>query len=80
MGVDWVEIEKNLSTKRLGNVEQQPGSERPSQLPVLDAVHEVVVYIHRWYKIKVTVRWEVGEDSFPGIPPRVVQYEGHICS
>ncbi|XLT88850.1 uncharacterized protein [Arachis hypogaea] len=77
--------QKNLSTKRLGNVEHQPGPERPSQLPVLDAVHEVAVYIHRfhnldlfeqgWYKIKVTVRWEVGEDSYPGIPARVVQYE-----
>ncbi|MED6118807.1 hypothetical protein PIB30_006303 [Stylosanthes scabra] len=67
--------QKNLSTKRLGNVEHQPGPERPNQLPVLDAVHEVAVYIHRWYKIKVTLRWEVGEDSYPGIPAGVVQYE-----
>ncbi|XLR04878.1 hypothetical protein S83_071076 [Arachis hypogaea] len=44
-------LKKNLSTKRLGNVEQQPGSERPSQLPVLDAVHEVVVYIHRFHNL-----------------------------
>ncbi|KAL4300179.1 hypothetical protein HN51_051613 [Arachis hypogaea] len=82
--------QKNLSTKRLDNVEHQPGPERPSQLPVLDAVHEVAVYIHRfhnlnlfeqgWYKIKVTVRWEIGEDSFPEILARVVQYEGDICS
>ena len=34
----------------------------------------------RWYKIKVTMRWEVGEDSYPGIPARVVQYEGDIYS
>ncbi|KAK7246812.1 hypothetical protein RIF29_41682 [Crotalaria pallida] len=52
---------------------------------MLDAVHEVAIYIHRfhnldlfeqgWYRIKVTMRWEDGEDTFPGIPARVVQYE-----
>nr|KYP47905.1 Protein FAM135B family [Cajanus cajan] len=77
--------QKNWSTKRLVNVEQQPGPARPNHLPVLDAVHEVAIYIHRfhnldlfeqgWYKIKVTMRWEKGEDSYPGIPARVVQYE-----
>ncbi|KAK7368749.1 hypothetical protein VNO80_10779 [Phaseolus coccineus] len=77
---------KNWSTKRLVNVERQhPGSARPNQLPVLDAVHEVAIYIHRfhnldlfeqgWYKIKVTMKREDGEDSYPGIPARVVQYE-----
>ncbi|KAJ1399150.1 hypothetical protein SESBI_30525 [Sesbania bispinosa] len=76
--------QKNWSTKRLVNVEQ-PGPARPNQFPVLDAVHEVAIYIHRfhnldlfeqgWYKIKVTLRWEEGEDSYPGIPARVVQYE-----
>ncbi|KAI9080055.1 hypothetical protein K1719_037988 [Acacia pycnantha] len=29
----------------------------------------------RWYKIKVTLRWEDDDDSYPGIPARVVQYE-----
>ncbi|XP_027917094.1 protein FAM135B-like isoform X3 [Vigna unguiculata] len=78
--------QKNWSTKRLVHVEHQhPGPARPNQLPVLDAVHEVAIYIHRfhnldlfeqgWYKIKVTMRWEDGEDSYPGIPARVVQYE-----
>ncbi|KAK7319366.1 hypothetical protein RJT34_04086 [Clitoria ternatea] len=76
--------QKNWSTKRLVNVEQ-PGLSRPNHLPLLDAVHEVAVYIHRfhnldlfeqgWYKIKVTMRWEEGEESYPGIPARVVQYE-----
>ncbi|RYR24319.1 hypothetical protein Ahy_B02g057816 [Arachis hypogaea] len=42
---------KNLSTKRLGNLEHQPGPERPSQLPVLDNVHEVAVYIHRFHNL-----------------------------
>jgi hypothetical protein len=26
------------------------------------------------------MRLEVGEDSYPGIPARVVQYEGDLCS
>ncbi|XP_057416936.1 uncharacterized protein LOC130711369 isoform X2 [Lotus japonicus] len=73
--------QKNCSTKRLVNGDQAG----PDQLPVLDAVHEVAIYIHRfhnldlfeqgWYKIKVTMRREEGEDSYPGIPARVVQYE-----
>nr|XP_007159043.1 hypothetical protein PHAVU_002G203900g [Phaseolus vulgaris]ESW31037.1 hypothetical protein PHAVU_002G203900g [Phaseolus vulgaris] len=82
---------KNWSTKRLVNVEHQhPGSARPNQLPVLDAVHEVAIYIHRfhnldlfeqgWYKIKITMKREDGEDSYPGIPARVVQYEGDFYS
>ncbi|XP_061337171.1 uncharacterized protein LOC133284199 [Gastrolobium bilobum] len=77
--------QENWSTKRLLNVDQ-PGSARPNHhLPVFDAVHEVAIYIHRfhnldlfeqgWYRIKVTMRWEDGEDSYPGIPARVVQYE-----
>ncbi|KAL2322047.1 hypothetical protein Fmac_026426 [Flemingia macrophylla] len=48
--------QKKWSTKRLVNVEQQPGLDRPNHLPVLDALHEVAIYIHRWYKIKVTMR------------------------
>ncbi|RYR20378.1 hypothetical protein Ahy_B03g065489 [Arachis hypogaea] len=73
--------QKNLSTKRLGNVEHQPGPERPSQVPVLDVVHEVAVYIHRFHNLDLfEQRWEVGEDSFPRILARVVQYEGDICS
>ncbi|KAH1050140.1 hypothetical protein AAZX31_08G074700 [Glycine max] len=78
--------QKNWSTKRLVNVDHQPGPGTPNKLlPVLDAVHEVAIYIHRfhnldlfeqgWYKIKVTMRWEDGEGSYPGIPARVVQYE-----
>ncbi|XP_047168520.1 protein FAM135B-like isoform X1 [Vigna umbellata] len=76
----------NLSTKRLSNVHHQPPSDKSNhQLPMLDAVYEVAVYIHRfhnldlfeqgWYRIKVTMRWEDDDDSYPGIPARVVQYE-----
>ncbi|KAL5054602.1 hypothetical protein RYX36_035284 [Vicia faba] len=76
--------QKNWSNKRLVNADLH-GLERPYHLPMLDAVHEVAIYIHRfhnldlfeqgWYKIKVTMRLEVGEDSYPGIPARVAQYE-----
>ncbi|KAK7331661.1 hypothetical protein VNO80_28398 [Phaseolus coccineus] len=75
----------NLSTKRLLNAHQPPSGRPNHPLPMLDAVHEVAVYIHRfhnldlfeqgWYRIKVTMRWEDDDDSFPGIPARVVQYE-----
>jgi len=36
-----------------------------------------VLVLYRWYRIKITVRWEDSENinSF-GIPARVVQYEG----
>ncbi|CAH8306129.1 unnamed protein product [Eruca vesicaria subsp. sativa] len=55
--------------------------------PVLmvDTVQEVAVYIHRfhnldlfqqgWYQIKITMRWEDGDNLTRGIPSRVVQYE-----
>ncbi|KAG5000577.1 hypothetical protein JHK87_021649 [Glycine soja] len=75
----------NLSTKRLLNADQTASARPNHQLPMLDAVHEVAVYIHRfhnldlfeqgWYRIKITLRWEDGDDSHPGVPARVVQYE-----
>ncbi|KAH0854807.1 hypothetical protein HID58_037092 [Brassica napus] len=45
--------------------------------PVLmvDTVQEVAIYIHRWYQIKITMRWEDGDNTTRGIPSRVVQYE-----
>ncbi|KAJ0250635.1 putative serine esterase family protein [Hirschfeldia incana] len=56
--------------------------------PVLmvDTVQEIAVYIHRfhnldlfqqgWYQIKISMRWEDGDNnSSRGIPSRVVQYE-----
>ncbi|KAJ7946668.1 hypothetical protein O6P43_031564 [Quillaja saponaria] len=75
---------RNSSTKRLLNAEQ-PGPARANQLSMLEAVHEVAIYIHRfhnldlfeqgWYQIKVTMRWEDDKHSSPGIPARVAQYE-----
>ncbi|CDY57934.1 BnaA06g38020D [Brassica napus] len=56
--------------------------------PVLmvDTVQEIAVYIHRfhnldlfqqgWYQIKISMRWEDGDNNnSSGIPSRVVQYE-----
>ncbi|KAH1242658.1 Nucleoside diphosphate kinase 2, chloroplastic [Glycine max] len=75
----------NLSTKRLLNADQTASSRANHQLPILDVVHEVAVYIHRfhnlnlfeqgWYRIKITLRWEDGDDSHPGVLAGVAQYE-----
>lgn len=53
---------------------------------MLEAVHEVAIYIHRfhnldlfqqgWYQIKITMRWEDSDyASSVGTPSRVVQYD-----
>uniref|UniRef100_A0A5B7C301 DUF676 domain-containing protein n=1 Tax=Davidia involucrata TaxID=16924 RepID=A0A5B7C301_DAVIN len=52
---------------------------------VLEAVHEIAIYIHRfhnldlfqqgWYQIKITMRWEDGDHTSLGTPSRVTQYE-----
>ncbi|KAL4592281.1 hypothetical protein LXL04_005269 [Taraxacum kok-saghyz] len=43
---------------------------------MLEAVHEVAIYIHRWYQIKITMRWEDADyASSVGTPSRVVQYD-----
>ncbi|CAH9078882.1 unnamed protein product [Cuscuta europaea] len=63
--------------------------------PMLDAVCEIAIYIHRfhnldlfqqgWYQIKITMRWEDDGYDSAGTPSRVVQYEApdmgsdHIC-
>uniref|UniRef100_A0A2N9HKI7 Uncharacterized protein n=1 Tax=Fagus sylvatica TaxID=28930 RepID=A0A2N9HKI7_FAGSY len=76
------------SAKRLlnANLQQQPCLALPKPSPTLDAAHEIAIYIHRfhnldlfkqgWYRIKITVRWEDNENTYPGTPSRVVQYEG----
>ncbi|CDP14916.1 unnamed protein product [Coffea canephora] len=58
---------------------------KESEQPMLEAVHEIAIYIHRfhnldlfqqgWYQIKITMRWEDDEYSSLGTPSRVVQYE-----
>ncbi|KAG5566317.1 hypothetical protein RHGRI_002051 [Rhododendron griersonianum] len=75
--------------KRLSNAPLPPRPPTPPplpkrKLPMLDAVHEIAIYIHRfhnldlfqqgWYQIKITMRWEDSENSSLGTPARVVQY------
>ncbi|KAL7199346.1 hypothetical protein ACSBR2_021602 [Camellia fascicularis] len=53
--------------------------------PMLDAVHEVAIYIHRfhnldlfqqgWYQIKITMRSEDNNNASIATPARVVQYQ-----
>ncbi|KAI4316059.1 hypothetical protein L6164_024076 [Bauhinia variegata] len=52
---------------------------------MLETVQEIAIYIHRfhnldlfqqgWYQIKITIRWEDGDNKPFGTPARVVQYE-----
>ncbi|KAJ9558892.1 hypothetical protein OSB04_013506 [Centaurea solstitialis] len=69
-----------------GGEQQQHQSSAHSRKSMLEAVHEVAIYIHRfhnldlfqqgWYQIKITMRWEDSDyASSPGTPSRVVQYE-----
>ncbi|KAL3819332.1 hypothetical protein ACJIZ3_005237 [Penstemon smallii] len=67
----------------------QPNNINPTRKrfkqPMLEAVHEIAIYIHRfhnldlfqqgWYQIKITLRWEDGDNGSLGTPARVVQYE-----
>ncbi|KAL3618006.1 hypothetical protein CASFOL_038327 [Castilleja foliolosa] len=53
--------------------------------PILEAVHEFSIYIHRfhnldlfqqgWYQLKITIKWEDDDSGSFGTPSRVVQYE-----
>ncbi|XP_047316748.1 protein FAM135B-like isoform X3 [Impatiens glandulifera] len=82
-----------IGTKRLPNVEKSPPvppkppplpTKKRRKKPMLEAVHEVAIYIHRfhnldlfqqgWYQIKITLRWEDDQNTI-GTPARVVQYE-----
>ncbi|KAF8377185.1 hypothetical protein HHK36_030558 [Tetracentron sinense] len=61
---------RSTSTKRLLNAKL--GSFKPA---MLETVQEIAIYIHRWYQIKITMRWEDSSYTSPGTPARVVQYE-----
>ncbi|XP_059650912.1 uncharacterized protein LOC132297640 [Cornus florida] len=78
----------SVNSKRLTNAKtlllSPPQSVKRSS-PMLEAVHEIAIYIHRfhnldlfqqgWYQIKITMRWEDGDYTTMGTPSRVVQYE-----
>ncbi|KAL3655327.1 hypothetical protein CASFOL_001113 [Castilleja foliolosa] len=56
-----------------------------SDEPMLEAVHEISIYIHRfhnldlfqqgWYQLKITIKCEDCNSGSSGTPSRVVQYE-----
>ncbi|KAG5045386.1 hypothetical protein JHK86_014792 [Glycine max] len=52
-----------------------PRSAKVKSVATLETVREIGVYIQRWYRIKITVRWEDSENMSFGIPASVVQYE-----
>ncbi|CAL5352372.1 unnamed protein product [Camellia sinensis] len=62
-----------------------PLADKQPNQPMLEAVHEIAIFIHRfhnldlfqqgWYQIKITMRREDGDDTCLGTPARVVQYE-----
>ncbi|XAR60341.1 hypothetical protein NMG60_11033668 [Bertholletia excelsa] len=73
------------AAKPLSLPPRPPPLPQPQTKPMLEAVHEVAIYIHRfhnldlfqqgWYQIKITMRWEDGNETSVGTPARVVQYE-----
>ncbi|KAE8659207.1 Serine esterase family protein, putative isoform 4 [Hibiscus syriacus] len=62
-----------------------PPSGKLQPVVVLDATHEIAIYIHRfhnldlfqqgWYQLKITVRWDNEASASPAMPSRVLQYE-----
>ncbi|KAL2340062.1 hypothetical protein Fmac_008002 [Flemingia macrophylla] len=52
-----------------------PNSKNVKSEAMLETIQEIGIYIHRWYQIKITVRWEDAENTTFGIPARIVQYE-----
>ncbi|KAJ4915317.1 putative serine esterase family protein [Raphanus sativus] len=77
--------QRSRQTKTL-DAEAYVATSRVKPVLMVDTVQEIAVYIHRfhnldlfqqgWYQIKISMRWEDGDNnSSSGIPSRVVQYE-----
>ncbi|CAN8311886.1 unnamed protein product [Cochlearia groenlandica] len=74
--------QRSRQTKTL---DAEPYVARVKPVLMVDTVQEIAVYIHRfhnldlfqqgWYQIKISMRWEDGDNNSCGIPSRVVQYE-----
>ncbi|KAL1194369.1 hypothetical protein V5N11_017837 [Cardamine amara subsp. amara] len=72
-----------LSSRR--TLDAKPYIAKVKPVLMVDTVQEIAIYIHRfhnldlfqqgWYQIKITMRWEDGDDLTRGIPSRVVHYE-----
>ncbi|XP_010930973.1 uncharacterized protein [Elaeis guineensis] len=79
---------KSPPPKRLLNAGPPTSQRRATRFNspnMLETVHEIAIYIHRfhnldlfqqgWYQIKISARWEDSNRKSPGTPARVVQYE-----
>ncbi|XP_031377376.1 protein FAM135B-like isoform X1 [Punica granatum] len=74
---------KTSSAKRLPDAKPHPAKVKP--VAIMDTMQEIAIYVHRfhnldlfqqgWYQLKITMRWEDAQNSSPGTPARVVQYE-----
>lgn len=111
-------LSKQQQLQLLKSYYESKSEHRKPKQPMLEAVHEISIYIHRfhnldlfqqgyvcimfqsalsysfgnltivllfpynfcqicrWYQIKITMRWENGDDGVLGTPSRVIQYEG----
>ncbi|XP_028099559.1 protein FAM135B-like isoform X3 [Camellia sinensis] len=75
----------HAAAKLLSLPPPSPLADKQPNQPMLEAVHEIAIFIHRfhnldlfqqgWYQIKITMRREDGDDTCLGTPARVVQYE-----
>ncbi|RRT43540.1 hypothetical protein B296_00021163 [Ensete ventricosum] len=65
---------KTPPAKRLHDARPRRVKFQPPDM--LETVHEIAIYIHRWYQIKISARWEDSSLHSCGTPSRVVQYEG----
>ncbi|XP_024004452.1 protein FAM135B isoform X2 [Eutrema salsugineum] len=72
-------------SRQAKTLDARPYIARVKPVLMVDTVQEIAIYIHRfhnldlfqqgWYQIKITMRWEDGDNVTRGIPSRVVQYE-----
>lgn len=78
-------LSKQQQLQLLKSYYESKSEHRKPKQPMLEAVHEISIYIHRfhnldlfqqgWYQIKITIRWEDGDNGLLGTPSRVIQYE-----
>ncbi|MCD7455420.1 hypothetical protein HAX54_028071 [Datura stramonium] len=62
-------------------IHESKSEHRKPKQPMLEAVHEISIYIHGsnldlfqqgWYQIKITIRWEDGDNGSLGTPSRIL--------
>ncbi|KAJ4895543.1 putative serine esterase family protein [Raphanus sativus] len=80
----WL-IELSQRSRQTKTLDAHPYVASVKPVLMVDTVQEIAVYIHRfhnldlfqqgWYQIKISMRWEDGDNNSRGIPSRVVLYE-----